>query len=162
MSAPPLMDHPFFRSFWNKHPKLQAQLCCEALVPVFHSAHEIVFTVGESCSMMYLIINGKAQYAAQLPPPRDSPAGTAGTQVRKTLNSGQWLSEAALWTGWVHRGELHTLSDCVFFGLEAGRFARVISSQKAAHAFAASYARKFVEGLNRSIQSDITEAGPVD
>lgn len=162
MGAPPLMEHPFFRSFRNKHPKLQTQLCNEALVPIFHSGNEIVFTVGESCSMMYIIVNGSAQYAAQLPPPRDAPVGTAGTQVRKTLHSGHWLSEAALWTGWVHRGELRTLCDCLFFGLEAGWFARVISSQKSAHAFAASYARKFVEGLNRSIQSDITEAGPVD
>ncbi|CAE7876343.1 HSPA4 [Symbiodinium sp. KB8] len=159
MSAPPLIEHPFFRSFRHKHPKLLNQLCCEALVPVFHCSPEVVFTVGESCSMMYVIISGQSQYAAQLPPPRDSPAGTPGTQVRKTLQSGQWLSEAALWTGWVHRGELRTLCDCLFFGLEAGRFARVISSQKSAHAFAASYARKFVEGLNRSIQSDITEDG---
>lgn len=162
MGAPPLMEHPFFRSFRSKHPKLQTQLCNEALVPIFHSGNEIVFTVGEACSMMYIIVNGSAQYAAQLPPPRDAPVGTAGTQVRKTLHSGHWLSEAALWTGWVHRGELRTLCDCLFFGLEAGWFARVISSQKSAHAFAASYARKFVEGLNRSIQSDITEAGPVD
>lgn len=146
MGAPPLIEHPFFRSFRSRHPKLQTQLCNEALVPVFHSANEIVFTVGESCSMMYVIVNGSAQYAAQLPPPRDAPVGTAGTQVRKTLRSGHWLSEAALWTGWVHRGELRTLSDCLFFGLEAGWFARVISSQKSAHAFAASYARKFVEG----------------
>eukprot|EP00439_Symbiodinium_sp_Y106_P069107 s2396_g11.t2 len=141
MSAPPLVEHPFFRSFRHKHPKLLNQLCCEALVPVFHCSPEVVFTVGESCSMMYVIISGQSQYAAQLPPPRDSPAGTPGTQVRKTLQSGQWLSEAALWTGWVHRGELRTLCDCLFFGLEAGRFARVISSQKSAHAFAASYAR---------------------
>ena len=71
-----------------------------------------------------MIQNGRAQYAAQLPPPRDAPVGTAGTQVRKALGSGQWLSEAALWTGWVHRGELRTLCDCLFFGLEAAWFAR--------------------------------------
>eukprot|EP00930_Biecheleria_cincta_P085283 TRINITY_DN7467_c1_g1_i1.p1 TRINITY_DN7467_c1_g1~~TRINITY_DN7467_c1_g1_i1.p1 ORF type:complete len:377 (-),score=53.97 TRINITY_DN7467_c1_g1_i1:136-1203(-) len=162
MGSPPLMEHSFFVSLRTNHVNLLNQLSSEALVPVFKSGSETVFTVGDSCGMMYIIVNGRAQYSAQLPAPRDAPAGSPGTQVRKVLQSGQWLSEAALWTGWVHRGQLRSLSEIFFIGIDAGRFARVISSHKAAHAFAAGYARKFVEGLNRSVQSDLTEAGSVE
>ncbi|CAE7232123.1 Hspa4 [Symbiodinium natans] len=129
MSAPPLIEHPFFRSFRHKHPKLLNQLCCEALVPVFHCSPEVVFTVGESCSMMYVIINGQAQYAAQLPPPRDSPAGTPGTQVRKTLQSGNSRK--------THPVPTHDR----YIGVS---FERSVTAGSL--------------GLNRSIQSDITEA----
>lgn len=162
MGSPPLMEHSFFVSLRANHVNLLNQLSAEALVPVFKSGSETVFTVGDSCGMMYIIVNGRAQYSAQLPAPRDAPAGSSGTQVRKVLQSSQWLSEAALWTGWVHRGQLRSLSEIFFIGIDAVRFARVISSHKAAHAFAAGYARKFVEGLNRSVQSDLTEAGSVD
>jgi len=162
MGSPPLIEHSFFVSLRSKHLNLLNQLCWEALIPMFKSPSKIVFTVGESCSTMYMIVNGRTQYSAQLPASRDAPAGSAGTQVRKVLQSGQWLSEAALWTGWVHRGEMRTLCECFFLGLDAAKFAKVISSHKSAHAFAAGYARKFVEGLNKNVHSDITEAGPVD
>ncbi|CAE8711022.1 unnamed protein product, partial [Polarella glacialis] len=138
---------------------LLKELCRDALVPVLVLPEQLVFTVGESCGMMYIVVNGMAQYTAQLPAGR---GGGHPTLVRRVLQGGQWLSEAALWTGWVHRGELRTLSECLFFGLDAAKFAKVISSHKSVHSCAAGYARKFVEGLNSSVQSDITEAGPVD
>jgi len=100
---------------------------------------------------MYVIISGQVQYICASTQPQ-----------RQTLHSGRWVSEAALWTGWVHRGELRATSDCLLFALDASGFAKVISSHKSAHAFAAQYARKFVEGLNRGLQTDIVDAGPVD
>lgn len=161
LRVPALSGHPFFANLRAKHPHLVRELCHKALEPMLKSPDEIVFYAGEACSRMYVIISGHAQYCANVQP-RDAPPGVGPTQVRRMVHSGQWLSEAALWTGWVHRGELRAVTECLIFALDASGFARVISSHKSAHAYAATYARKFVESLNRGLQTDVVEAGPVD
>jgi len=151
MRIPALSVHPFFRSLRVKHPDLVRELCLEALLPLLRSSNETVFSTAESCSRMYVIMDGTALYSC------------ANAQLQwQTLHAGSWASEAALWTGWVHRGDLRATSDCLFLVLGAAGFAKVISGHRSAHAFAAQYARKFVEGLNRGAQNDVVDAGPVD
>lgn len=161
LRVPALSAHPFFVNLRMKHPHLVHELCHEALQLMLRSPDDIVFCAGEACSRMYVVVSGHVQYSASVQP-RDAAAGAAPAQVRRTLHGGQWLSEAALWTGWVHRGELRVVTDCLLFALDASGFARVISSHKSAHQFAAEYARKFVEGLNRGLQTDLVEAGLVE
>eukprot|EP00927_Polykrikos_kofoidii_P065284 TRINITY_DN61066_c0_g1_i1.p1 TRINITY_DN61066_c0_g1~~TRINITY_DN61066_c0_g1_i1.p1 ORF type:complete len:409 (-),score=63.48 TRINITY_DN61066_c0_g1_i1:335-1465(-) len=165
MRVPSLSAHPFFLSLRAKHPHLVRELCHEALEPLLKCTDEFVFGAGEACSQMYFIVSGHVLYTGHIkdPDPRRSHDGSCGvTQIRRTLHGGQWLSEAALWTGWVHRGELRVVTDCLLFTLGASGFARVISSHKSAHVFAAGYARKFVETLNRGPQTDLIEAAQVD
>lgn len=161
MRIPVFSTHPFFMNLRTNHPQLVRELSQEALHPVLKMPDEVVFCVGDICSRMYTVVNGQVQYCANVQQ-RDAPATVPPSTVRRTLHGGHWISEAALWTGWVHRGELRAVSDCLLFALDAAGFARVISSHKLAHAFAASYARKFVESLNRVLQTDLVEAGPVD
>lgn len=160
MHVPVFSVHPFFVNLRTKHPHLVRELCHEALQPMLVSLDEIVFCANEVCSRMYIVISGHVQYCANVQQ-RDS-ANSGPALVRRTLHEGKWVSEAALWTGWVHRGELRAVTDCLLFALDASGFARVISSHKSAHAFAAAYARKFVEGLNRGLQTDLVDAGPID
>jgi len=157
MRVPPFSAHPFFVNLRTKHPHLVRELCHEALQPMLKAPDDIIFMAGEVCSKMYVIISGHVQYCATVQQ-RDAPAGSVPAIVKRTLHGGQWLSEAALWTGWVHRGELRAITDCLLFALDASGFARVISSHKSAHTYAAAYARKFVEGLNRGLQTDLVEA----
>jgi len=164
MHVPALSCHPFFVNLRSKHPHLMRELCHEALQPMLKSSDEIVFCTGQACSRMYVIISGHAQYNASMQP-RDgagSQASAGMSHIRRTLHSGQWLSEAALWTGWVHRGELRVVTDCMLVALDASGFARIISSHKSAHQFAAGYARKFVESLNRGLQTDLVEVGQLE
>jgi len=104
---------------------------------------------------MYFVANGNLQYTINQQ--RDADPRKMPEMVRRMLYGGQWLSEAALWTSWVHRGELRVVTDSLLLALDASGFARVISSHKAAHLLAAAYARKFVESLNRGPQTDLTE-----
>lgn len=160
MRVPVLSIHPFFATLRATHPHLVGELCHEALLPMLRSPNHFVFGTGDACSHMYIIISGHVQYSANVQ--RDAALGGAVQQVRRTLHGGQWLSEAALWTGWIHRGETRVITETLLFALDATQFAKVISSHKSAHAFAAAYARKFVEGLNRGLQTDLVDAGPVD
>jgi len=161
--VPPLAVHPFFGALQKRHPHLVQELCREALRPMLTARDEIVFYVGTACECMYFIVYGQQQYATldQNADQRKSP-DMAGTVLRRVLHGGQWLGEAALWTGWIHRGELRSLMDSFFFTLNATCFAQVISAHKAAHMMAASYARKFVESLNRGPQSDLADPPAVD
>lgn len=155
MRAPALPAHPFFISLRAKHPHLVRELCHEALVPLLKFSDEIVFSTGEPCLQMYFVANGNLQYTINQQ--RDADPRRIPEVVRRMLYGGQWLSEAALWTSWVHRGELRVVTDSLLLALDAAGFARVISSHKAAHVLAAAYARKFVESLNRGPQTDLTE-----
>lgn len=165
MRVPALSVHPFFVNLRAKHPHLVRELYQEALEPMLRSTDEMVFCAGEACCQMYFVVSGHVLYTGNIKetdPQKTADGQYAVTQIRRTLHGGQWLSEAALWTGWVHRGELRVVADCFLFALSAAGFARVISSHKSAHVFAAGYARKFVETLNRGPQTDLVEAAPVD
>merc|ERR1712224_328299 len=110
------------------------------------SPDEVVFLAGDPCSRMYFVVSGQLQYTSyERPGTRRAPEEA---QSQRMLCSGDWLCEAALWTSWVHRGDLRVVSDCLLFALDASGFARVVSGHKAAHVSAAAYARRFVEGLN--------------
>jgi len=162
MRVPAPSTHPFFISLRSKHPHLVRELCQEALQPMLKCPEEMVFFAGEQCSQMYFVANGNLQYTMSQPREQDARRPQDAAYLRRTLSSGQWLSEAALWTSWVHRGELRVITDSFLFALDASGFARVISSHKVAHVLAASYARKFVETLNRGPQTDLMDAAPVD
>lgn len=160
LRMPALSAHPFFASLRTKHPQLVRKLCTEALQPLLKLTDDIVFFSGATCFHMYFVISGQAMYTWWL---WDADTRkTLDAHLRRTLGAGHCLSEAALWTGWVHRGELRAVTDCLLFLLDASAFARVISSHKTAHVFAAAYARKFVECLNRQQQTDLVESPPVD
>lgn len=163
MRVPAFFGHPFFANLRTKHPHLVRELCHEAMLPMLRGPgpEDVIFRAGEVCSRMYIVVSGTVQYCAEVPQ-RSTAGGPAMATVRRTLHGGKWLSEAALWTGWVHRGEMRAVAECLLFVLDASGFARVISSHKSAHAFAAAYARRFVEGLNRGLQTDLVDAGPID
>lgn len=166
LRAPALSTHPFFCLLRARHPHLIRELCREALQPLLRAPEEVVFLAGEQCCRMYFVVSGQLQYTSYERPglQRRSPDEA---QSQRMLCSGDWLSEAALWTSWVHRGDLrvvssHLVSDCLLFALDASGFARVVSGHKAAHVSAAAYARRFVEGLNAGPYNDLSDPAPVD
>jgi len=151
LRAPALSTHPLFSDLRQRHPHLVRELCRKALQPLLRSPGEVIFYAGDPCSRMYFVVSGQLQYT------------TYEIQAQRMLRTGEWLSEAALWTSWVHRGELRVVvSDCLLFALDASGFARVVSSHKAAHVTAAAYARSFVEGLNKGPQTDLSDPASVD
>jgi len=154
MRAPEVLPfHPFFLNLRQRHPHLVRELCLDALVPLLKFSDQVVFSAGEECRQMYFIANGSLQYTVNQP--RETDPNRQLEVVRRMLYGGQSLSEAALWTSWVHRGELRVVINSLLLALDASGFAKVISGEKGAHMLAASYARKFVESLNRG--PDLTD-----
>eukprot|EP00929_Paragymnodinium_shiwhaense_P092379 TRINITY_DN52259_c0_g2_i1.p1 TRINITY_DN52259_c0_g2~~TRINITY_DN52259_c0_g2_i1.p1 ORF type:complete len:396 (-),score=50.67 TRINITY_DN52259_c0_g2_i1:135-1250(-) len=158
MRIPTLVPHPFFATLRTTHPQLVREMCLEAILPVLTGPNEMVFDATEA-SAMYFVINGHVMYTGHF---KDPDCSGAISQIWRTLHGGQWLAEAALWTSWIHRGKLRTITDCFLLELCAAGFARVISTHKSAHQSAAIYARRFVERLNLGPQTDVAEAASVD
>lgn len=154
-----LPSHPFFLNLRKSHPHLVRELCLDALVPLLKFSDQVVFSAGEECRQMYFIANGSLQYTVNQH--RETDPSRQLDVVRRMLYGGQSLSEAALWTSWVHRGELRVVINSLLLALDASGFAKVISGEKGAHVLAASYARKFVESLNRGPQTDLTDPATI-
>merc|ERR1712062_706077 len=82
--------------------------------------------------------------------------GRAGTLVyqsgtpkkRCSIEEGNWLSEASLWTPWVHHGEARAVNECILVALDAERFHDVVWHNHAATASLSRYAYLFVDHFN--------------
>merc|ERR1711920_1024689 len=80
---------------------------------LFH-IHDVLFSTGEipANPQMYIVKVGAFEYS-------DVHDDTT------TLTVGQYISEAALWVHWVHRGTLRAFQDCQVYFMDAGAFATI-------------------------------------
>eukprot|EP00932_Pfiesteria_piscicida_P012668 SRR837773.24078.p1 GENE.SRR837773.24078~~SRR837773.24078.p1 ORF type:complete len:170 (-),score=57.65 SRR837773.24078:107-577(-) len=60
-----------------------------------------------------------------------------------------FISEAALWTSWTHRGVLQAKCDSIILALDAEHFSKVVNVNFDARAESIMYAKGFLQGLNR-------------
>merc|ERR1711879_522021 len=68
-----------------------------------------------------------------------------------------WVCEAALWTNWIHRGQLTAITDCRLYALDCKKFQDIASSFEH-HAFdPKKYAVEFVKDLSACPLSEITD-----
>jgi hypothetical protein len=71
----------------------------------------------------------------------------------KTIAVGEMISEACLWTKWLHRGELLSTNNSRVIELDAEAFGKVISGYKDLYLSAVRYARKYIRFLNQNFDS---------
>eukprot|EP00971_Amphidinium_carterae_P289354 5744965-Amphidinium_carterae.1 len=72
------------------------------------------FSQGESALSMYFVILGKIQYSRQ--------------DVEVVVYEAKtWVCEVALWTPWVHQGEMVALMDSELLSLHSGTFREVMA-----------------------------------
>merc|ERR1712013_787841 len=63
-----------------------------------------------------------------------------------------WVSEAPLWTAWMHRGVLTANSNCRLLSLDAGIFQATVGRFHHLDYDPRQYAAEFVEQLNNNIE----------
>lgn len=74
------------------------------------------------------------------------------------LARGRWLSEAALWTKWEHRGDLEAMCHCSVLMLNVKEFQHCVEAYEVARLESSIYARAFVEALKQSsLLSDLMD-----
>merc|ERR1712176_1323375 len=109
------------------------------------SLGDIIFNCGEvpSPPQMYVVVSGALRY-------------TLIDGHGATVLEGQWVSEATLWTRWVHCGMLTAACDCRLYSINADEF-QGISVQFQHSGFQPSdYAADFVKALDQcEVPSDL-------
>jgi hypothetical protein len=133
-----LCGHRFFARLNLNYSEVLRQLSHMALAEEPISPGTVLFTSGQPGYRMRFVASGSLRYALRTPladPPLNS----------ERVYEGQWLSEAALWMLWEHRGDFFAASDGLVLALLADCFASVMRQHKMVHSDAAKYAAKFIE-----------------
>jgi hypothetical protein len=133
--SPPLAAHPFFSLYIFECPNVIKKVCHSAMSQFVVSAGDTVFCAGETPNnpVMYIVNKGTLQYT---------------TTAARMVGEGQWLSEACLWTSWMHRGDLTALSDCRLYRLDAREFQAITTHFEHGEFEPLKYAELFVQSLN--------------
>jgi len=118
--------------------------CCgeEATAVIFASSGTFEYTLGE-CA-------GDAS--------GDLGAGAApSSEAGEFISEGQWVSEAVLWTAWMHLGDFQAITECQTVLVSAEQFASIIKSNKPLHLAMTKYAEAFIAEINKLERDELTD-----
>ena len=97
-----------------------------------------VFFRNETAAFMYFVVVGDLRYEQLL----------AGHVLFCHVGPGDWLCEGALWTSWLHAGDLRAVTDVEATSIHSSKFGEVIRENPDVHQVVVEYARAFVDQLN--------------
>uniref|UniRef100_A0A7S2MMA8 Ion transport domain-containing protein n=1 Tax=Zooxanthella nutricula TaxID=1333877 RepID=A0A7S2MMA8_9DINO len=135
--SPTLLRHPFFFLYNKINPAGVRQICHTTVSLMSLSRGDVLFSEFEvpAVPKMYFVSTGRLTY-------------TQGLEGNHRVLSKQWLSEAALWTTWAHRGLLQARAECRLLAIDATRFTNIMSTFPTLHPHA--YGEKFVSSLREA------------
>mmetsp|Transcript_113051 Transcript_113051/g.292319 ORF Transcript_113051/g.292319 Transcript_113051/m.292319 type:complete len:789 (+) Transcript_113051:134-2500(+) len=137
LHMPIIITHPFFHQYHLAMPAAMRQMCHLAATTQSLHAGDILFSAGEAPKFpkMFFIVSGQMRYKTH--------------RLEDTIvDAGAWACEAALWTKWVHMGDLEAMTECHVLALDALLFQQVSDNFQSYMAPVAAYAAKFVVHLN--------------
>eukprot|EP00928_Gymnodinium_smaydae_P055447 TRINITY_DN3898_c0_g7_i1.p1 TRINITY_DN3898_c0_g7~~TRINITY_DN3898_c0_g7_i1.p1 ORF type:complete len:929 (+),score=216.30 TRINITY_DN3898_c0_g7_i1:119-2905(+) len=168
MYAKILNHHPFFEEYMLECPHIMQKVCHLATSMAQVSAQDIIFNVGEIPlkPKMIIVVQGTLTYVSMGELYKKRAKGAAGERRRATtvmtgnragtfLTKGMWISEAALWTHWMHRGILTAQSDAQLCLVDAEKFADTVAQFDIEDFNPKIYAQAFVNELNEV--SDVSD-----
>jgi len=115
MYSPVLEVHSFFAVYTNECPQVMRKVCHIAMSTLLISTGDVVFNAGEipQFPKMYVVCSGTLEYIP-----------LSGNVIE--VFAAHWLSEAVLWTPWMHRGVLKATSEGRLCLLDAMRFQEIV------------------------------------
>lgn len=155
--APFLCSHGMLCGMYLYFPRAIRDMCCNAMSEVVAKRSDRVFSSGLSCTRVLIITHGSASYVTggasilhsqALGAPLSARMTTMVPRHRHTLESGQWLSEPALWTRWRHQGRLSASDPSIFLALEADHFTRIVTASPGTKNMARRHAVRFIDSMN--------------
>jgi len=145
---PVLVKHHLFKLYSDLSPPAMRRVCHLAVSIKLLSRDDIVFSIGEipAVPKMFFLLSGVMEYT--------TPDYVA--QVRSGWES-TWMSEAVLWTTWMHVGELSATEDSQVLVLDALAFQQVADQFQVTGIDLASYADAFVQELNTAREGTLSD-----
>lgn len=147
--------HPFFekvlrRSFYSQssqsgdHRWVIHKVAKDAMAVSSFATEDPIFCGGSVAKCMYFLEDGSCEYQrADLLP--------------LSVWSGQWISEAALWTAWLHVGTLTAEIASQIVNFDAECLPQIMSSHPETWAMAHKFAEAFVRGLNETTPDELSD-----
>eukprot|EP00927_Polykrikos_kofoidii_P002150 TRINITY_DN10839_c0_g1_i1.p1 TRINITY_DN10839_c0_g1~~TRINITY_DN10839_c0_g1_i1.p1 ORF type:complete len:807 (+),score=146.55 TRINITY_DN10839_c0_g1_i1:195-2615(+) len=139
--------HPWFHEFMVVCPLVMRRISHLATSMMLLASGDVVFSEGETPSRprMIFVFRGTFSYTT---------SNGGGREDAETVQEGQWLSEAALWTTWTYHGTLTANGDAKVACLDAWEFQDIVIRFKHLTSVDGDwetphqYAERFVQFLN--------------
>lgn len=145
----PITVHPVFAQI-HDHAAFTIQHIVRQAVTIKNLAMgDTCFLNKQPASCMYVVASGSLSY---------SHYGTynrlqRSIRVEKTV----WVSEAVLWTPWVHVGTLQAVTECRLLSISEEQFGKVILTHVKPCEMAKTHANDFVNWLNNYKDEGLTD-----
>lgn len=151
--GPVLAQHKFLRMFRFVYPRLTRRVTHMAVQQLNPAPDELIFSAQESSTRMYFVLSGELKYTLVR-------RKTCNTTVRlgdQVLTQDQYLSEAALWMHWQHRGDLVVTNFANLLTIVSLQFQSLIQTHPPAYASCVLYARRYINAIARVEWWSITD-----
>uniref|UniRef100_A0A7S0ZN82 Cyclic nucleotide-binding domain-containing protein n=1 Tax=Noctiluca scintillans TaxID=2966 RepID=A0A7S0ZN82_NOCSC len=132
-----LIKHPLFR-LWHDLSRSFAQDICVSAVEVKHvPADSDLFLAGSAADVAYCQITGCLNYV------QDPESSVVKDAVVKLVDPNVWLSEAALWTKWIHVGTAVAVRHSKLIAVNAEEVLRCLPKHRLIHEVSQEYSIQF-------------------
>lgn len=143
--VPDISAHAFFRLLCKQELSTMQVVCRDGMVEMHFAQEDHVFHTGQLAKHMYFIIEGILNYSSNR------------SGVDEQIGKRRCISEAAMWTDWLHLGFLSVEIECRLLGLDVDIFSDCVKGHPGAFLRVKQYAEWFVTCLNDSTYDDLTD-----
>jgi len=141
ISAHVFEAHPLFVQLQRTNQTATTRLYSRALLEMPLARGDVAFVGGEKASHMFMVTFGCLDYIP-----------VVSKYKEKHVSGGQWASEAALWTKWVHQGQLQASVESKTVTIKDVKFRKVMIESALVIDFARFYGKAFCRCLNKVLQ----------
>merc|ERR1712232_392600 len=121
-----LLQSDYFHATRARSSNAVYMICSKTITRVGMAREDVLFCCGDVASHMHCVLEGKFCYIQ----------GTATEVVKQQW----WISEAILWTSWIHLGDLQAIRESQLASIDAAGMAEVTNSYPQAWQLARDYA----------------------
>mmetsp|Transcript_109741 Transcript_109741/g.321248 ORF Transcript_109741/g.321248 Transcript_109741/m.321248 type:complete len:998 (+) Transcript_109741:54-3047(+) len=136
MFEPHVYSHPLFL-MWSSFDRGVVRHLCNAIEYNTMLQGDDLFCAGVSTDRSYLLTEGNVEYLKE---PATCPVEIAGTW---DVTAGCWLSEASLWSHWMHVGTAKAVNTCQVLAISAEGVQAVLQRSQDLKEATAEYCKQF-------------------
>eukprot|EP00931_Biecheleriopsis_adriatica_P118438 TRINITY_DN9384_c0_g1_i2.p1 TRINITY_DN9384_c0_g1~~TRINITY_DN9384_c0_g1_i2.p1 ORF type:complete len:922 (-),score=165.23 TRINITY_DN9384_c0_g1_i2:86-2851(-) len=140
-----LQAHPLYDKM-GAASDIMHRLVVDALAESQLAAGDVGISFGAPASEAICLESGSLSY--QRP---------TGDDEATSVNPGDWLVEACLWTDWCHLGDAMASQESKIVSITAGQFAQLVSKHEASMKLASVYSTEFLQMISRLMRKDLSD-----
>lgn len=144
LCRPHFVGHSFFLLCDKVDGTAMRHLCRNAIEIAMLSAGDNVFLAASQADHGYCVAHGRLHYTQE---PKTSKVTRT---LRQVVQTGDWLSEIALYAHWSHVGTVEASSSCELLIISAAKYVEALQTQALIWQAAQSYASSFHKILTNS------------